>query len=248
MKFFKKYIVDSQLYVSLMATMLTSFFLVEQVSFRWPLIIIIFLTYINGYLYTKYQQVKKKIFYILIINAITFCICSVFIIINHHAEVFLRWMVIIVLGLLYDNSFLSTWIRKLPFVKIFYVGLVWGLTNAWLITETFQWEVFLMTLFFVSALIIPFDIRDMNYDTVITFPIAFGINNSKIIAYVLSLIALGFAYFAVTETLFYAFAITIAITFIFIYFSQPYRPDLYYSFGIESLSGLPLVLYFILNL
>lgn len=55
---------------------------------------------------------------------------------------------------------------------------------------------FFITFLLVSGLILPFDIRDMQSDTVTTFPQIIGIQNTKYLAYLLffssSLIAIFF--------------------------------------------------------
>ena len=62
-KLLKKYVIDSEIYVSLMGTFLAIFFMLEQNVFRFPTVILIFITYFSGYLYTKYQnhQLFRKV-------------------------------------------------------------------------------------------------------------------------------------------------------------------------------------------
>jgi hypothetical protein len=45
----------------------------------------------------------------------------------------------------------------------------------------------MITWLFISALVLPFDIRDMNSDDVVTFPILIGIQKTKFLAYLLVL-------------------------------------------------------------
>jgi Ca2+/Na+ antiporter len=101
----KKYVIDSQIYVSLMGTCLAAYFMLEQNIFRWPTLLLIFITYFSGYLYTKYQYDKKIFFKILIFN----CICgiiSVILILRNHNEIrLLKWAIIVILGLLYNSFF-----------------------------------------------------------------------------------------------------------------------------------------------
>ncbi len=246
LKLLKKYVIDSQLYVSLMGTLFAVFFLLEQNTFRFPSVILIFITYFSGYLYTKYQHTHffKKI---LLINVVAGLICACLIILNHNEIRLVKWLVIVVLGLLYNSFFLETYIRKIPLLKVFYVGLVWGLVNAWLTVSSFNFPIFFISFLLITALVLPFDIRDMNRDTVKTFPQIIGVQNTKYFAYVLVFASTILAIKYLQSTYSTAFFISSVCTFIFIYFSENSRRDSYFSFGVETCSALPFVFLLILN-
>ncbi|PZU89338.1 MAG: hypothetical protein DI529_04770 [Chryseobacterium sp.] len=228
-----------------MGTFLAAFFMLEQKIFRWPTLLLIFITYFSGYLYTKYQYDKKKFFKILIFN----CICGIFSVIlilkNHNEYRLLKWAIIVILGLLYNSFFLEKFIRKIPLLKVFYVGLTWALINSWLILPEFDYPIFLISWLFISALVLPFDIRDMNNDDVVTFPILIGVQKTKFLAYLLVFISglLGVFYLDLEFEIY--FFLTIIITFILIYFSENSNQESYFSFWVESCSGLPLLWLFI---
>ncbi|WP_449387028.1 hypothetical protein [Chryseobacterium lineare] len=238
LKILKKTIIDSQLYVSLMGTLFAVFFMQEQNTFRWPTVVFIFITYFSGYLYTKYQN-TRHFPVILLINAIAGIVCAFLIIHNHNSIRLLKWLVIVVLGLLYNSFFLDVYIRKIPLLKIFYVGLVWALVNCWLTLPEFSIPIFLISFFFITALVLPFDIRDMKIDTVKTFPTIIGVQNTKYIAYVLIFLSniLAAQYLAFNYSL--SFFLSGIITYILIYFSENERDDAYFSFGVETCSALP---------
>lgn len=241
----KKYLIDSQVYVSLMGTFLAGFFMLEQKIFRWPTLLLIFITYFSGYLYTKYQYDKKKFFKILIFNCICGIISVILILKNHNEYRLLKWAIIVILGLLYNSFFLEKFIRKIPLLKIFYVGLTWALINSWLILPEFNWSIFLISWLFISALVLPFDIRDMKSDDVVTFPILIGIQKTKFLAYALVFIAslLSISYLDLIFSL--CFLLTTIITFLLIYFSENDNREAYFSFLVESCSGLPLLWLFV---
>ncbi|MCY1662305.1 hypothetical protein [Chryseobacterium sp. SL1] len=199
---------------------------------------LLFITYFSGYLYTKYQK-TKHFFKILILNAVAGVICSLLIIHNHNEIRLLKWFVIVVLGLLYNSFFLDVYIRKIPLLKVFYVGLVWGLMNCWLTLPEFSIPIFLISFFFITALVLPFDIRDMNVDTVKTFPTMIGIQNTKYLAYLLIFISNILSVFYLDFNYALAFFLSSIVTYIFIYFSENERDDLYFSFGVETCSALP---------
>lgn len=241
----KKYLIDSQVYVSLMGTFLAGFFMLEQKIFRWPTLLLIFITYFSGYLYTKYQYDKKKFFKILIFNCICGIISVILILKNHNEYRLLKWAIIVILGLLYNSFFLEKFIRKIPLLKVFYVGLTWALINSWLILPEFNWPIFLISWLFISALVLPFDIRDMKSDDVVTFPILIGVQKTKFLAYFLVFISGLLSVFKLDLEFGLYFFLTIIVTFILIYFSENNNQESYFSFWVESCSGLPLLWLFV---
>ena len=237
----KKYVIDSQIFVSLMGTILAGFFMLEQNIFRWPSLLLIFITYFSGYLYTKYQNQRKVFIKILIFNSLCGILSFCLIVFNHNEIRLLKWAVIVVIGLLYNSFFLEKFIRKIPLLKIFYVGLTWALINAWLILPEFNWEIFLITWLFISALVLPFDIRDMKSDDVVTFPILIGVQKTKYLAYLLIFISGLLSIFYLDLIFALCFFLAIIFTFILIYFSENSNREAYFSFWVESCSGLPLL-------
>lgn len=246
LKILKKSVIDSQVYVSLMGTLFAVFFMKEQNTFRFPTILLIFITYFSGYLYTKYQY-TKHFFKILVLNAIAGVICAFLIIHNHNEIRLLKWFIIVVLGLLYNSFFLDVYIRKIPLLKVFYVGLVWALVNCWLTLPEFNFPIFLISFFYITALVLPFDIRDMKSDTVKTFPMLIGVQNTKYIAYSLVFISSLIGIFYLKPLYATAFFLSNIVTYILIYFSENKRDDSYFSFGVETCSALPFLFLLIME-
>lgn len=243
----KKYVIDSQIYVSLMGTFFAVFFMQEQNAFLFPTATLIFITYFCGYLYTKYQY-SKNFWKIVVLNGIAGIVCAVLIIQNHNIERLYKWLVIVVLGLLYNSFFLENYIRKIPLLKVFYVGLVWALVNSWLSFPKFNAPIFWMSFLFVTALVLPFDIRDMKKDEVVTFPKLIGVRNTKYLAYILVFASLMIAVFYLKIEYSLVFSLTSALTFILIYFSENSNRDSYFSFWVESCSGLPFLIFALLRI
>lgn len=242
----KKYVVNSQIYVSFMGTALAVFFLLEQNAFRCPKVILIFLTFFSGYLYTKYQGHKKIFYKILIFNSITGVICIVLILKNHNYLVLIRWLIIVLLGIFYNSIFLNFFIRNIPLFKAFYVGIVWGLMVSFLGIPDFNFAIFSIVFLYISALVLPFDIRDLKRDEVLTFPKLIGIQNTKYLAYFLIFLSNIISIFNLKSNFALAFLLTSIISFVLIYFSDEDKSDVYFSFWIESCSGLMLIFYFVL--
>jgi hypothetical protein len=242
----KKYLIDSQIFVSIMGTLFALFFMVEQNIIKTPTIALIFITFLSGYLYTKYQKSGKLFYKILALNIISGIICLVLLIENHNSNGLIKWLTIVFIGLLYDSSFLKYFVRKIPLFKIFYVGLTWALINSWLILPEFNLKIFWISWFFISALVLPFDIRDMKSDTVVTFPQLIGIQNTKYLAYLVVFLSLMIAINSLQINFSVSFFFTSAITYVFIYFSEHENKDSYFSFWLESCSGIPM-LFILLN-
>lgn len=246
LKILKKTVIDSQIYVSIMGTLFAVFFMKEQNTFRFPTVMLIFITYFSGYLYTKYQYTRHFL-KILVLNAVAGIICAFLIIHNHNEIRLLKWFIIVVLGLLYNSFFLDVYIRKIPLLKVFYVGLVWALVNCWLTLPEFSLPIFLISFFFITALVLPFDIRDMKSDTVQTFPKLIGVQNTKYIAYLLVFISMLISAIYLKSIFGTAFFLSGIITFILIYFSENKRDAAYFSFGIETCSALPFLFLLIME-
>ena len=236
----KKYLIDSQIYVSLMGTSFAVFFMYEQNIIKTPTIALIFITYFSGYLYTKHQNSGKLFYKVLVFNVISGIVSAALIIYNHNDGRLVKWLIIVIIGLLYDSKFLKYFVREIPLFKIFYVGLTWALINSWLILPTFYAEIFWISWLFITALVLPFDIRDMNSDTIVTFPRLIGIQNTKYLAYFLIFISLLLAIFYLKTEFSVAFFFTTFFTFLLIYYAENSNKDSYFSFWVESCSVMPL--------
>ncbi len=243
--FFKKLFIDSQFFVSLMGVLLVNFFMIERQNFHWTTFFLIFITYWCGYLYTKYQN---SIFFrhIFVSNIIGAIVCISFIFTNHDTYTFYKWLLITILGLLYNSSFLDTYIRKMPFLKVFYVGLIWGLINGWLVFREFQTSIFFIIFFYITALVLPFDIRDMDNDEILTFPKIIGTIATKILAIIILITAVVIGYFNLSGSFFSSFFISSIISILLIIFTKKTFPDWYFSVIIETCCGLPFIIYQIL--
>lgn len=231
-----------------MGSLLAVFFMLMFDNFDWATFLLLFITYFAGYAYDEFQYTKyfkKIVFWGFIGGVISISIM----VLNEHYERVLRWSMICLVGLLYDSFFLKHNFRKIPFFKIFYVGLTWGLMNAWLIAPSFDIPVFIITVLFISALILPFDIHDMEKDRgiVLTFPLKYGESTTRILAVAMMLLSLVIAYFNFDGLFLISYSATIIITCVMIYGSKYYKRNLYYSFGLESCSAFPLLFYFIFS-
>lgn len=146
--------------------------------------------------------VRNHLLWLIILSFFAF-IVLVYIIFKINYEIILWFVPMFILtifyivpALKYKNKLLS--FRMLPYVKILYVVFVWSFTTVLIPFLSVSFYEFnnLFYLFFMSrfllfiVLIIPFEIRDISYDTpnLKTLPQTVGIKNSKLIGILLLII------------------------------------------------------------
>jgi len=141
-------------------------------------------------------------------------------------------------------------LRKIPFFKILIISLVWTISTMLLLVleENIVFSsniVFhlIRRFLFVFAIAIPFDIRDLRFDSkkLKTIPIIFGVSKSKLICFVsLFLIVIISIFQFLNYNLRIEFLIAIIlsciVSSIFINKSDEKKSDSFFSFWIESLS------------
>ncbi len=151
-------------------------------------------------------------------------------------------------------------IRDIPFLKIFIIIFCWTYLTFFFpliyYNIGFSFDVIIHSFirgFFLFAITIPFDIRDVKFDKTLTIPSFFGIKQSKYISYfflflceVLSLLL--FIYKSIDFSTFLALYITFEISLLFIFFIKKNSKELYFSFYIEGLSILMFILVYIADL
>jgi len=142
----------------------------------------------------------------------------------------------------------NTGLRSIPFIKIFLIALVWSIVTVGfpLKAQLFEWKavhliLFIERFFFILAITIPFDIRDLGIDNrgLRTIPQILGIQKAKYFSYALLLIA-GICSILLWNQAYYTNQLMIALVGIYIFTGvlllgvNKNKPDLYYSFGIEG--------------
>lgn len=239
----KKLVIKSQFYVSFCATLLGIFILKEQESYQNSLAMVLFLTFWNGYIFTVFHKKKDALF----INLVGFALITFLIFKFFDAHFFFKWLIVLLLGSLYNADFFKINLREFSLVKTFYVGFVWAMSLVWLPLEHFHLEWFLIIFLFISAITFPFEIRDLERDQFPTLPKILGIQNTKYLSYTFLAINLVLALQFLKLHFAIAYVITSIFGLIFSYFSAQKRPDWYYSFLMESLSALPFLILILLE-
>jgi hypothetical protein len=153
-------------------------------------------------------------------------------------------------------------LREIPMIKIFIVGIVWGMScvwvpaaadgsfPAWTSPEVTLWMIACSVMIF--SITIPFDIRDLLYDgdRLKTLPAVFGVKKSIAIGIAGMLLSLAGVYLADTMSTLVEFrhviiyAVWTAITCVIIAMSTPKRHEYYFSLVID---GLMVVLWVMLR-
>ncbi len=139
-------------------------------------------------------------------------------------------------------------LRSLPYVKIFFIGLVWMYVGiiiplsyngfefypgALLTKEALSYVI--AQFLFISAICIPFDVRDFESDklnNILTIPVQFGI---KVARWLGIIILAGYFLLAADEVQLYVYMLCTVVASILIWFSYPIRKRHYYSVLVDGL-------------
>lgn len=161
------------------------------------------------------------------------------------------------LGLLYPIPYiLGGWsgIRHVAGLKLFMIALIWTIVTA--VIPAFEVGLLydrqsivhlLQRFLFITAITIPFDIRDTTTDhpDIDTIPIKFGIQKARIIILLIGLVVeasflLQYLQGTISGYHLIALFIGVEIAMVLSYRSFPIKRDLYYSFLIE---GTPILMF-----
>ncbi|HZJ35193.1 MAG TPA: hypothetical protein VFD29_01055 [Gillisia sp.] len=265
-KIFKFYI-NASFHVALAVVCLTDITIQEfDVPRNYKLLLFIFSASITGYNFVKYAGIAKLHHLSLAKNlrqiqifSLTALIGLVYLTFYQSISVLLFSGVLGLFTLLYALPLLvyNTSLRNLTGLKIFVIAFVWaGVTVLLPLTDhinVWKWDVFVVFLqrfFLVLALILPFEIRDLQFDLaqLRTIPQKFGVRGTRIVGLVLICL------FVLLEFLKHqtSMANTISLIFvaillmILIRYSTTSQSKYYASFWVESVPILWWLLYTLL--
>jgi len=270
MKSFKnlfKFYIDSSIHVALAVCALsavTNYFL--EVELQLKLLGFVFFSTITGYNFVKYAGIAKlhhrSLTNNLKIIQLFSLACFIGLLVLVFYQTYQTLLISGVLGLftaLYAIPFLPQQknLRNLKSIKIFVIALVWTGTSCLLPLKNFiiffSGEVilyFIQIFVFVLALIIPFEIRDLNYDKLAlrTFPQLIGIKKTKIAGYLLLVVFLILGYAINNEKNVFIPTLSVSIiTALAIALSTKKQTHYYASFWIEAIPVFWLMLLWIFN-
>jgi len=149
-------------------------------------------------------------------------------------------------------------LREISGLKIYVIAFVWAFTTVLLPlidnTINFNTDVVITSaqrFVFVIVLMLPFEIRDLNYDSLklATIPQRIGIKKTKIIGVLLLMVFMMLEFFKdeLTSNAVIATLIIVFITLLFLIFSNKNQSKYYSAFWVESLPIVWLIILFMLS-
>lgn len=247
--------IESSIHVALAICALAGVTVINyNLQWEWPVFAFLFFASISGYNFVKYAGVAKlhhrsltnQLKTIQIFSLICFIILLYTISLQSLA--LLKTTAILgVFTFFYAIPFLPNQqnLRQLKSVKIFVIALVWAGATIWIPAvdqlPLLSWSVLCKTLSyfaFVLALILPFEIRDLQFDNpeLGTLPQRFGIAKTKRFGYIMLLLFIGLNCLqpaATTSSIISSISIAIAIA-LFTHFSVKKQAKYYASFWVEA--------------
>lgn len=262
LKFFFDFYIQSSIHVSLAVVSLYFVFVrVNEILINWYLAGFVFFASVTGYNFVKYASIAKlyhKRLTKALKSILVFSFFSFFMLLYFCFKLSLVLLpLIMVLGLLTFlyaiplGSFGN--FRSIAGLKIYFVAFCWVILVVFLpvLDSGFDFKIVylyyaLQFFLLVVSLIIPFDIRDLNYDdsALKTLPQNLGILRAKIVGLVLMFVFVGIEFLFLKSGNLGAVIFTFLITSLSIWLSP--RPNIsnFCSFWIEAIP----ILYFLLTI
>jgi hypothetical protein len=229
-----------------------------------------------GYNVAKYIHVlRERFLYHCAIKTVTFicCIVAVVAVLQLGINAALLFGFCAILTSLYAlPEILGRSFRQIPILKLITIGMTWSvmavvlprvLTSAiamenstlFAVYENLDWNIISWEItefsLFVMALCIPFEIRDLKYDSpkLHTLPQLIGVLYSKCIGFVLLAICvlIEFTQYPETPSQVAATLIVVSIAAIAIAYVDKFKSDYYTSFFVESITLVWLGIYVMVN-
>jgi hypothetical protein len=263
------FFINSSIHVALSVFALSWMTLLEfQIPYDKDVLYAIFFATISGYNFVKYfglakfhhRRLENRLKWIQILSFISF-ILMIFYVLK------LNQTTLIVLGIfglitfLYAIPFLPKRLlldknhnlRSISGIKIHVIALVWSGVTVMipLINNDYQMDtdviiVLLQRFTFVMVLMLPFEIRDLQYDSVqlSTIPQKIGVKPTKIMGLLLLLVfyILNFFKDTINNELLLSYLAVALITATFLLLSKERQPKFYSSFWVESIPLIWLIL------
>lgn len=225
------------------------------------LLCVVFFATISGYNFVKYfgltqfhyRALTNRLRWIQIISILSFIIMSICLLYMQLMELVLLFFLAVLTFLYASPSFLffrhysiSKNLRQVRGIKIYITALVWSLSTVLLpvieLISSLDYSVYLLLFqrfIFVLVLILPFEIRDLNYDSLKlgTIPQRYGIGTTKWVGYFFLLFIFILELFKTTVISFQleVFLLVILTTALFVKKSSVDRNQYYTSFWVEAI-------------
>ena len=149
-------------------------------------------------------------------------------------------------------------LRSISGLKIYIIALVWSGVTVILPLLSDQFELYddilltmLQRFIFVILLMLPFEIRDLKYDSIklATIPQRIGIKKTKQIGLVLAIVILALEFFkdSISQHHMISLSMILVVTLIFLKYARKDQKAYYSSFWVESIPIIWLGLYWLLS-
>lgn len=271
MKYFRRildFYINSSIHVALAVYALTWVTLIElNLSYKETLLYFVFYATITGYNFVKFfgiakfhhRQLASWLKIIQIVSFISFLLMCYYMF-DLKLQTMICLCIFFVLTFLYAIPFLAKQKRSLRHItglKVYVIAFVWSGVTVFLpvINEqvSLSADVFIMALqrfLFVIVLMLPFEIRDLKYDSsdLATIPQKMGVKRTKYFGTILLILIFLLEFFKdnLNDYGLLALALILIVTFLFVVFSKVEQGKYYSSFWVESLPiwwlGLLLIL------
>lgn len=264
--------INSSIHVALSVFSMTYVSLLEfGLSIDWLLLWFVFFSTITGYNFVKFFGIAKfhhrsLAKWLKIIQVFSF-ICFLFMIyfmFQLQLDVLLYIGIFGIITFFYAIPFLPDRyfmdqqknLRNIGGLKVYVIALVWGgvtvlmpVLNEDMSFDADVWLTFVQRFVLVMLLMLPFEIRDLQYDSLrlATIPQKIGIKNTKMIGFLMGVLFFGLEFFKTevnTKLIWLTLAVTI-LTLLFIAFANKTKSDYYSSFWVESIPMQWLLLHLI---
>lgn len=143
-------------------------------------------------------------------------------------------------------------LRNLPFIKIFSIAFTWSgvsvilpFLNCATPMDRVSWFYFVYQFLFVFVWTLPFDLRDVDFDSheMKTIPQLLGVKGTKILGVLILILMVVLAYFFFERAIFPLLFLGILLLFVSLLWASQKQSPFYASFWVESIPICQFVLY-----
>ena len=252
-----KFLLYTDLWIAICASLLcfSSSFVLKTYNFE--VVIFVFFSTFSSYTFQRIMQKRPRPFICLDKSKIITWIYHILVLISFLGSIYFclefQFKTLILIAVITAISiFYPFYLRSIPRLKVFIISLVWSIiTVGLLVIENdiqLEWSILLelfSRFFFILAITIPFDIRDIYYDSnrLQTIPQLFGLLNAKIISisstlFFLSINTIQYYINVINSLSLLAIIFTSIISIVLILDSHPKKSHFFFGFWVEGLSAL----------
>lgn len=248
--FLTKYLLETQLWVSGMITCLSLFFGILFSSVDYYRLEIVFFSTLAGYNYMHFHKYwlkysKKILNLIIFISSLLILFFLIFL--ENDISLIVKLLFLSIWVVLYNSYFIFLKIRNISLFKIILIATIWSCVIFYIGNNIIpSYSLFISVLLYIIGITIPFDIVDVNRDTIQTIPKMVGVNFSKFISILCFNISFLLFYnnFSQKPDYSIAWGITNLLAALLVLFMPQKNSYFYTRFWIELSSSIPIIIYY----